>query len=48
MGCIEENLYLFSQSSINNYNKLSDGCVNASSVYIFKNKVDNLAMAGYT
>ncbi len=41
--------YSFSQRTINDWNKLSDDCVNASSVSMFKNKIDSyLARAGYT
>ena len=32
--------YLFSQKTINEWNKLSTDCVTASSMNIFKNKVD--------
>ena len=39
----------FSQRTIHDYNNLSHDCVNASSVNMFKNKIDNyLARAGYT
>ena len=37
--------YLFSQRAINEWNKLSTDCVTASSVNIFRNKVDNLSRA---
>ena len=38
----------FSQRTINEWNKLSTDCVNASSVNMFKNKVDTyLRRAGY-
>ncbi len=41
--------YSFSQRTINVWNKLSTDCVHASSVNMFKNKIDNnLAKAGYT
>ena len=41
--------YSFSQRTINEWNKLSTYCVNASSVNMFKNKVDTyLRRAGYT
>ena len=41
--------YSFSQRTINVWNKLSTDCVHASSVNMFKNKVDKyLAKAGYT
>ena len=40
--------YSFSQSTINEWNKLSTDCVTASSVNMFKNKVDTyLRRAGY-
>ena len=40
--------YSFSQSTINKWNKLSTDCVTASSVNMFKNKVDTyLRRAGY-
>ena len=40
--------YLFSQGTINEWNKLSTDCVTASSVNIFKNRVDTyLRRAGY-
>ena len=39
----------FSQRTINDWNHLSHDCVNASSVNMFKNKIDNyLARVGYT
>ena len=39
----------FSQRSINVWNKLSSECVHASSVNVFKNRIDKyLAKAGYT
>ena len=41
--------YSFSQRTINEWNKLSTDCVTASSVNMFKNKVDTyLRRAGYT
>ena len=41
--------YSFSQRTINVWNKLSTDCVHASSVNMFKNKLDKyLAKAGYT
>ena len=41
--------YSFSQRTINVWNKLSTDCVHASSVNMFKNKIDKyLAKAGYT
>ena len=41
--------YSFSQRSIKEWNKLSTYCVTASSVNMFKNKVDTyLRRAGYT
>ena len=41
--------YSFSQRTINAWNKLSTDCVLASSVDMFKNKIDKyLAEAGYT
>ena len=40
--------YSFSQRNINVWNKLSTDCVHASSVNMFKNKIDKyLAKAGY-
>ena len=45
--CIRK--YSFSQRTINEWNKLSTDCVNASSVNMFTNKVDTyLRRAGYT
>ena len=39
----------FSQRTINVWNKLSTDCVHASSVNMFKNKIEKyLAKAGYT
>ena len=41
--------YSFSQRTINEWNKLSTDCITASSVTMFKNKVDTyLRRAGYT
>ena len=41
--------YSFSQRTINVWNKLSTDCVHASSVNMFKNKIDKyLAKVGYT
>ena len=41
--------YSFSQRTINVWNNLSTDCVHASSVNMFKNKIDKyLVMAGYT
>ena len=41
--------FSFSQRTINVWNKLSEECVHATSVNMFKNKVDtHLVMAGYT
>ena len=41
--------YSFSQRVINEWNKLPNGCVNASSVNMFKNRIDRyLIRAGYT
>ena len=41
--------YSFSQRAIDEWNKLSIHCMNASSVNMFKNKVDTyLRRAGYT
>ena len=41
--------YSFSQVTINEWNKLSTNCVNASSVNMLKNKVDTyLRKVGYT
>ena len=41
--------YSFSQRTINEWNKLSTDCTTASSVNMFKNKVDTyLRRAGYT
>ena len=41
--------YSFSQRVINEWNKLLNDCVNASSVNMFKNRIDRyLIRAGYT
>ena len=41
--------YSFSQRTVNEWNKLSTDCVTASSVNMFKNKVDTyLRRADYT
>ena len=41
--------YSFSQRVINEWNKLPNECVNASSMNIFKNKINRyLIRAGYT
>ena len=41
--------FSFSQKTINVWNKLSTECVHASSVNMFKNKIDKyLVKAGYT
>ena len=41
--------YSFSQRVINEWNKLPNDCVNASSVNMFKNRIDRyLIRAGYT
>ena len=41
--------YSFSQRVINEWNKLSNDCVNVSSVNTFKNKIDRyLTRVGYT
>ena len=41
--------YSFSQRTINVWNKLSTDCVHASSVNVFKNRIDKyLVKAGYT
>ena len=41
--------FSFSQRTINTWNKLSTECVHASSVNMFKNKIDKyLVKAGYT
>ena len=41
--------YSFSQREINEWNKLSTDCITASSVNMFKNRVDTyIRRAGYT
>ena len=41
--------FSFSQRTITDWNNLSHDCVNASSVNMFKNKIDNyLARAGFS
>ena len=41
--------YLFSQKTINEWNKVSTDCITASSMNMFKNKVDTyLRRVGYT
>ena len=41
--------YSFSQRTINVWNKLSTDCVHATSVNVFKNRIDKyLVKAGYT
>ena len=46
---LDKRKFSFSQRIINGWNHLSHDCVNASSVKMFKNKIDNyLARAGYT
>ena len=41
--------YSFSQRTVNECNKLSTDCITASSVNVFKNKLDTyLRRAGYT
>ena len=45
---VKDQCRLFSQRTINEWNKLSTDCVTASSVNMFKNKVDTyLRRAGY-
>ena len=39
--------YSFSQKTINVWNKLSTDCVHASSVNMFKNKIDKYLVKGY-
>ena len=43
MGCSREmcECKLFSQSSVNEWNKLSADCVHSSSINMFKNRIDN-------
>ena len=38
--------YSFSQRVINEWNKLPNDCVNASSVNMFKNRIDRYLMSG--
>ena len=46
---LDSRKYSFSQKKINGWNKLYTGCVTASSVNMFKDKVDTyLRRAGYT
>ena len=46
---LDERKFSFSKRTINYWNQLSDDYVNANSVNMFKNKIDNyLARAGYT
>ena len=46
---LDKRKFSFSQRTITDWNNLSHDCVNASSVNMFKNKIDNyLARAGYT
>ena len=46
---LDKRKFSFSQRTINNWNQLSDDCVNASSVNMFKNTIYNyLVRAGYT
>ena len=41
--------YSFSQRTVNEWNKLSTDCINASSVNMFKNKLNTyIRRAGYT
>ena len=48
-GRRETGKYSFSQRVINEWNKLPNDCVNASSVNMFKNRIDRyLIRAGYT
>ena len=47
--CIFDIRQSFSQRTVNEWNKLSTDCVTASSVNMFKNKLDTyLKRAGYT
>ena len=47
--CRLNRIFLFSQVTVNEWNRLSADCVGASSVNIFKNKIDiYLRRAGYT
>ena len=46
---LESRPYSFSQRTINVSNKLSTDCVHATSVNVFKNRIDKyLVKAGYT
>ena len=46
---LEVRKFSFSQRTITVWNKLSTGCVNASSVNMFKNRIDKyIVKAGYT
>ena len=48
-GRLDVTKFLFSQRTINVWNKLSTECVHANSVNMFKNKIDKyLVKAGYT
>ena len=48
MGAMDVRKYSFSQRTINVWNNLSTDCVHASSVNMFKNKIDKyLVKAGY-
>ena len=41
--------YYFSQTTVNEWNKLSADCVHSSSVNMFKNRIDNYRIgAGYS
>ena len=40
--------FSFSQRTINVWNKLSTECVHASSVNLFKNRIDKYLLKGYT
>ena len=47
--CVIYSPVSFSQRTINVWNKLSEECVHASSVNMFKNRIDKyLVKAGYT
>ena len=46
---LEMRKYSFSQSVVNEWNKLSNDCINASGVNMFKNRINiYLIRAGYT
>ena len=46
---LDKRKYSFSQRVINEWNKLPNDCVNASSVNMFKNRIDRYSIcAGYT